>query len=1027
MTDPFGTAALRSAALTAWTDSPTRLREDAAAEADLRHGGYRDRLWTELVQNAADAATRAGIDGTVTVRIDHTADAPTLIVGNTGAPLDAAGVEALAALRASDKTEGVGRYGVGFTAVTAVADEITVCTDAGGVQFSGPRTRAALAEAGLAEPDTGAPVLRLAWPAADRPEGGAATEVRLHLRPDVDADLLLADLDTQAPDLLLALPAVTTLSTLTGTWTRESGPLPARPDGAADTPAGAQTDDAAEGETRLTVHRIGGRTWWEAATGPARWLIEIGPGGAPRPPADGTMLGAPTPTDEPLSLPAVLITDAVLTPDRRRLAPGWRPDADAAGYPALVRALPAGRRTALVPAAGFPLGPVDAQLREAVLARLAADPWLPTIGAGRYAPASDPVLGLEGAEAVTAAPPDAGLRGGREALLLPGLTAEAAQLLADTVPDLVSPEVSGPIHRAALIAAGVTEVGLGELTARLSGLDRPPAWWGALYRALAPLAAGRDAPDLLGALPVPLTDGRTVTGPRTVAMATDLPAGVRLAGLPGLRLVHPDAADDLLLRLGAAQVGAADLLAGPELAEAIEHMLDAALDGVLDSDVPESDDTEPDDTGTDDALSGAALGDGPGAGAPPDRRSARALADTVLTLVAATGPDPDDPHGTGLPAVVGGLPLPAADGSWHPADELLAPGAPVAAVLAGDHPFAELDGRVIERHGLAAVRAVGVGWTFAVVRDDEVTGPDHRLDDEETWWDAREIEPETLLAARDLELVDSDLWPEALALLAGHPAAALLLAERDGYTAWWLRRHARIDGLALSAWAGPEDGFAGLLDPYPDPGIAGMLRTVLAGDRVEDEQQAQILVDRLAGPDRKPGPGAVIAAHRSLAEALVAERIELDGVDPPTGVRALSGAVIDPADALVVDRPHLAAVLGDDRLVPGPIEVAEDLAALLDVDVASARIVGTVTGQGRVSRWTEEPAAVRAAMTAGIGLPGGRVTVHEKLTVRVTGLEGDPVTAPVPWWRDEDGAVHVADTDAGWSGALTAVTGGRAR
>ena len=850
------------------------------------------------------------------------------------------------------------------------------------------------------------------------------------------ADRLLADLDAQAPDLLLALPAVTTLIAPTQTWTRESGPLTVdAADDAADPDAGAGSGDTAEDGSQLTVHRIGERTWWEAATGPARWLIEIAPDGAPLPPEGGTMLGAPTPTDEPLSLPAMLITDAALTPDRRRLAPGWEPDADAAGYPALVRALPADRRTALVPAAGFPLGPVDAQLREAVLARLAADPWLPTIGPGRHLPATDPALDLTAAEtsetAETAEPavPGTGLRAGREALLLPGLTAEAARLLADTVPELVDPELSGPFHRAALIAAGVTEIGLGELTARLSGLERPPAWWGALYRALTPLAAGRDATDLLGALPVPLTDGRTVTGPRTVAMATDLPAGVRLTGLPGLRLVHPDAADDLLLRLGAAQVGAADLLAGPELAEAIEHTLDAALDGVLDTDDPDSDDPsaeDPDDPGTDD-LFVADLGDGLGAAASPDPRSARALADTVLTLVAATGPDPDDPHGTGLPAVLGGLPLPAADGTWHPADELLAPGAPVAAVLAHDHPFAELDERVAERHGLAAVRAIGVGWTFSVVRDDEVTGPDHRLDDEETWWDARESEPETLIAARDLELVDPDRWPEALALLAAHPAAALLLAERDGYTAWWLRRHARIGGLALSAWGGPEDGFAGLLDPYPDPSIAGMLRTVLAGDRVEDEHQAQLLVDRLADPEREPGPGAVIAAHRLLSEALVAARIDLDEIDPPAGVRTLSGTVRGPADALVVDRPHLAAVLGDDRLVPGPIEEAEDLAALLDVDVASARITGTVIGRGRVSRWTDEPAAVRAAMTAGIALPGGPVTVHDELTVDVTGSGGDPVTMPVPWWRDDDGAVHVADTGAGWSGALTAVTDGRAR
>src|SRR5699024_2265787 len=209
----------------------------------------------------------------------------------------------------------------------------------GGVQFSASRTRAALAEAGLAEPDTGAPVLRLAWPTADRPDAGAATEVRLHLRTGVAVDRLLADLDAQASNLLLALPSVTTLIAPTQTWTRESGPLTVdAADDVADPDAGARSGDTAEGGSQLTVHRIGERTWWEAATGPARWLIEIAPDGAPLPPEGGTMLGAPTPTDEPLSLPAMLITDAALTPDRRRLAPGWEPDADAAGYPALVRA-----------------------------------------------------------------------------------------------------------------------------------------------------------------------------------------------------------------------------------------------------------------------------------------------------------------------------------------------------------------------------------------------------------------------------------------------------------------------------------------------------------------------------------------------------------------------------------------------------------------------------------------------------------------------------------------------------------------
>ncbi|NKT07498.1 hypothetical protein GS470_00930 [Rhodococcus hoagii] len=63
MTDPFGTDALRDGTILAWRNSPTRLREDAAAEADLVRAGYRDRLLTELAQNAADAAARAGVPG----------------------------------------------------------------------------------------------------------------------------------------------------------------------------------------------------------------------------------------------------------------------------------------------------------------------------------------------------------------------------------------------------------------------------------------------------------------------------------------------------------------------------------------------------------------------------------------------------------------------------------------------------------------------------------------------------------------------------------------------------------------------------------------------------------------------------------------------------------------------------------------------------------------------------------------------------------------------------------------------------
>src|SRR5436309_5506593 len=137
--DPFGTAALRESVLAAWRDSPTRFREDANTEEDLKLGGYRDRLLVELAQNAADAATLAGRRGVLQLSIVDNE----LRAANTGAPLDRAGVAALASLRASAKRAGqqVGRFGVGFAAVLAVSDSPRVISASGGVAFSAGRTR----------------------------------------------------------------------------------------------------------------------------------------------------------------------------------------------------------------------------------------------------------------------------------------------------------------------------------------------------------------------------------------------------------------------------------------------------------------------------------------------------------------------------------------------------------------------------------------------------------------------------------------------------------------------------------------------------------------------------------------------------------------------------------------------------------------------------------------------------------------------------------------------------------------------
>ncbi|GAA4489321.1 molecular chaperone Hsp90 [Rhodococcus olei] len=900
--DPFGTSALRDATLLAWGTSPTRLREDAATESDLVRGGYRDRVLTELAQNAADAAARTSVAGRLRVELDG----DRLSVANVGAPLDESGVHALSALRVSGKTDGVGRFGVGFTAVRSVSDEIEVRSSSGSVAFSAARTRAEIERTGLPEPDHGVPVLRLVWATEEAPAAGYDTEVVLTLRPEVDGGALLTAMTAEAVDLLLELPALQSIRIGDREFVR----------------TGRELDGG------LTEVAVGDRVWWQYAATSARWLVPVSAGAVQ--PVGGDVLRAPTRSDEELSLPALVVADTELQPDRRRIMPGTAIGHLAYGYAEFVAALPISERLALVPLPGFAKGEVDEQLREAVLRDLAGHPWLPG-SAGR-----------------DLRPP--------EAAVLPGLTDELADLLVDVVPGLLVPALSGPAGARALAAVGVHRLGLARLADQLSGIERDPAWWARLYDALTPLVVDALAVEELAAIPVPLTDGRTVTGPRTVVLGHDLGAAGR--GVDWMRLVHPDAAHPLLTRLGAGSVGALDVLADPALRRRIE-------------DVDEWED-ENDPTAAD-------------------------LADTVLPLVAAaTGP---------LPGWLGLLPLPDDTGELRAADELLLPDAPLRAVLVPDSPFGTVAGGVVDEHGAGALRALGVGWGFAVLRAELPTGPEHDLADETDWWATLSDDPEVLVAVRDLDLVDPEAWPAALRLLASDPETAGLLTDRDGYTAWWLRRHARVDGVPLGSLRAPDEGtFAGLLDPLDHPDAAA-LAGALAGERVDSTAMAELLLDRLADRGRTPTPAVIARTHRLLAEATAAGGLDLDALSPPARVRAVDGTVADPSDALVLDRPWYAAAIPADRLVVGDLASAAALADLLDLPPASEAVHGEVTGPGRAGDWASEPSAVLASVVSGRPLPVGAVVVHEQLTVRLTGAVRAEVE--VPWWVDESGRTHV--------------------
>ena len=175
-----------------------------------------------------------------------------LRVANTGVPLDAAGVAALAALRASAKRDdagSVGRFGVGFAAVLALSDAPRIITVGGGVAFSAASTAEAVRElsgpaAELARRDGQLPVLRLVWPTgADEPPppAGYATEVRLPLRPGVDPDELLAAATAAAPDLLLALPDLVEID-IDGRRFGATGACRRSPRGTGSSRSGRRTD-----------------------------------------------------------------------------------------------------------------------------------------------------------------------------------------------------------------------------------------------------------------------------------------------------------------------------------------------------------------------------------------------------------------------------------------------------------------------------------------------------------------------------------------------------------------------------------------------------------------------------------------------------------------------------------------------------------------------------------------------------------------------------------------------------------------
>ncbi len=984
--DPFGTQRLRRGVLDAWAASPARFREDANAEEDLALGGYRDRLVVELAQNAADAAVRAAVPG----RLRLTVRDGVLVAANTGAPLDASGVESLSTLRASAKRggESVGRFGVGFSAVIAVSDEPSVLGRHGGVRWSLAEARelarsAAADVPGLAEEigrrEGHLPLLRLPLPATGRVPDGYDTAVVLPLRDAAAAELVAALLAAIDDALLLALPGLAEIVVETAEGVRT---LTQRQLSAEDSEI--LVEDSAAGSTRWRVATAGGvlepalladrpveeraRPAWSVT-----WAVPVDERGAPAAPRTAPVVHAPTPTDEPLGVPALLIASFPLDPTRRHVAPGALADfvtaRAAEAYVALLAGWPPAG-TGIIDLVPGPLGKgeLDALLRRDLLALLPRTAFLP------------PAHRSEEPDEPQALRPD-------RAELVEGASEQTVRVLCEVFPSLLP---AGLERRVELRTLGVARLPLGDAIDRLAGAERPAEWWYRLYDAL----AGTD-PDRLSGLPVPLTDGRTVVGPRQILLPVpDLALPKELARL-GLRVVHADAAHPLLEKLGALPATPRAVLGTPQVRAAVAASLDA--DEMWHEDEPGLDADE--------------------------------LASLVLTLARDADLAPgDEPW-------LGALALPDDEGELTPASELVFPGSEFEAIIRPDE-LGTCDQELADRWGEGPLTAVGVLAGFALVRaNDVVLDPDDLeprdadwaepddaglLDAVDVWCeDVLDQLPEAdvppvateLLGVRDLDLVDDDAWPRALGLLARPPLREAITTPvrvllPDGttrsvrsFTAWWLRDHPVLDGrrpVGLRA-AGGDPLLAGLYDEAHtaavDDGVLRALgvRTSVAA-LLEEPGGAAELLGRLADPSREVTAAQLHGLYARLS------RLDPQEVTLPDDLRAvLDGepAVVDAADAVVADTPDLMPLTAGLALLPAGPEHAADLAELLQVRRLSELLPAPVRTEGEPH---EVPGAVRELLP---GAPAGYLE-HEELLVE--GPDGEHELD----WRLVDGVLHAA-------------------
>jgi hypothetical protein len=828
----------------------------------------------ELAANAADAATAAGVAGRL--RFELTSDA--LVASNVGAPLDAAGVEALSTLRASSKRspdDSVGRYGVGFAAVLAISDAPSIASRTGGAQWSTDETHALIAEipdvsAETARRDGGIPVLRLPF-AADAAGGEWDTVVSLPLRDDAARAFVRQLLEDVDAALLLTLPALAVVEVVVGDDVRR---ISARRDG-----RDVLIEDTGEVTRWRTATRVGQVQPQLLADRPveeraqtmvrATWAVPIDVTARPAlmPSTVPAVVHAPAPTDEPLDLPALLIATLPLDPSRRHIAAGPLRDhvIGIAGqaYADLLTDLNADPAVLDLVPTGFAGGEVDAALRRAIL---------------EFLPATPVLGGMRPADAVVA-----------------DVSPAAVDVLTDVVAGLLSPEWAR--RQAALAVLGVRLLTLPDVVEALATLDRPAPWWQELYAALMTGHLGAVERDALGALPVPLADRRLVVGPRALLLPSAEVSADTLLSL-GLRAVDPAAAHPLLSMLGAVAATPRAVLDDPAVRAAVAASYDDGADV--------------------------------------------AFADAVLHLVAGAAVRPGElPWLADLALLgadgemypVGELLLP--DG---PLAGVVRPDAPFGVVA--DDLVARWGDDVLSAVGVLSSFAMvheedAVGsahdldgedawWStlpegasvpeLVAVRDLELVDPGH-------WREALQ-----LLAEPPLR--DAVTTPAYVDL--GGPRQAV-----SSYTAWWLSDRPVLDGQRPRALM--IGGLGSLYDAAPAHFDEEFLRAIGVwgglDDVVADVDGVADLLDRLGDPARTVNRALLPGVYAAIARSEAARELP-----PPERVRGLlDGEVVvaSATEAVVVDAPDLLPLMARRAIVPAPLSVGRSLAETLAIQLAS--------------------------------------------------------------------------------------------